>query len=186
MDTNSSSYDVSKGEQIALNVDGSRLTRDQNDLYYGGLVPFRGRSGRVRSNFRPDKFSSLIIFSKKKLGFSINRVILGYVKLSIIRLGLLGLCCLCLSQTRRTKICPDEKMSWNPLRRGVVFVFGNGREEGEGRGQDLCAWIFSGQNISVVRYLEQCRRFVFCFGCSVVKFEPEMTVIVDNHVKNMN
>ena len=34
VDTNSSSYDASKGEQIALNVDGSRLTRDQNDLYY--------------------------------------------------------------------------------------------------------------------------------------------------------
>ncbi|XP_043210238.1 DNA-directed RNA polymerase III subunit RPC5-like [Amphibalanus amphitrite] len=34
VDTNSSSYDSSKGEQIALNVDGSRLTRDQNDLYY--------------------------------------------------------------------------------------------------------------------------------------------------------
>ncbi|KAF0302359.1 DNA-directed RNA polymerase III subunit RPC5 [Amphibalanus amphitrite] len=37
VDTNSSSYDSSKGEQIALNVDGSRLTRDQNDLYYSSL-----------------------------------------------------------------------------------------------------------------------------------------------------
>ena len=54
----------------------------------------------------------------------------------------------------------DENLSgrknvMESLATGYSFEFGNGREEGEGRGHrasDLCAWIFSGQNISVVGY----------------------------------
>ncbi|XP_037074627.1 DNA-directed RNA polymerase III subunit RPC5-like [Pollicipes pollicipes] len=38
INTASASYETSKGEQIALNVDGTRLTRDHNDLFYGGSV----------------------------------------------------------------------------------------------------------------------------------------------------
>ena len=40
-----------------------------------------------------------------------------------ITLGLVGLSCLFVSKNQDTKICPDEKMSWNPdLKKNTTVI----------------------------------------------------------------